>query len=140
MQTKQAELEPGPATIRFEPKEADRMPLAVVDFVRRIIEASEEFERHDLRQSRRFEIGAPMLVIPLDQNHKPIGNCFEAYGRNVSAGGAGIVHTRSLRAEYVAVQISTRAGQMLKMIAKVIRCKPLGRFYDIGLQFIAKLP
>ena len=114
------------------------MPDAVLDFVRRAVKDNQDAIYSEQRRVQRMELGIPVLAKPVDSNHKTIGPCVEMYARNISAGGLGVIFTRAIRDRYLAVQLTTKNGDSLKMIAEVIRCRPMGRFYDIGLKFIAR--
>lgn len=118
--------------------EIQRMPDAVQEFIQRAIKVSQTALYSEQRTVRRIELGIPVLVRPVDDRHQPTGPFVEMYARNISAGGLGVVFTRAIRDRYVAIQLTTKSGDTLKMIAETVRCRPMGRFYDIGLRFVAK--
>ncbi|MFO0947761.1 MAG: PilZ domain-containing protein [Planctomycetota bacterium] len=130
-----------PPIIKFDESSVERMPSAVVEFVARAIENMEDDSLHDNRRAHpRYGLAHAVIAMPVDDNCKPAGGCFEAFGRDLSVGGMAIVHTRAVRVSLLALQISLPNGRKpIKMIGKVTRCRPLGRFYDIGIQFVAKI-
>lgn len=127
--------------ISFDSSNVVRAPAAVVDFVRRTIEQLRPSScAYEKRAQRRFDVNIPALFVPLDPDFHAVGLPFEALVRDISAGGLGIVHTRAVTETHLAAKLMMpNSAAMMKMIGEVIRCRPLGRFYDVGLRFVAKI-
>lgn len=127
--------------IMFDESSIERMPSAVVEFVERAIENMEIDGLHANRRAHpRFGLSHAVIAMPVNGKHQPLGSCFEAFGRDLSAGGMALVHTRAVREQLLALQITLPNGaKPIRMIGKVTRCRPLGRFYDIGVKFVAKV-
>lgn len=127
------------ARIQFDPTHVNRAPDAIADYVKRQIQRSKPSVVREMRAQKRFDLGEPMLLMPLDENFEPIGETVEVVARNISTGGVGVLHTRSITAKFAAVQLSMPNGSELKMIAEVLRSTPTGMFYDVGMRFVAKI-
>lgn len=125
--------------IDFNPANVVQLPEAVESYVRRMIANQQLYTDDEKRTQKRFELAARTLLVPVNENFEPIGPAIEALARNISAGGIAVVHTRAVGDRFFAVQVSMPSRQELKMIAEVLRCRPNGRFYDIGMKFVAKI-
>ena len=78
-------------------------------------------------------------VQPVDSGFEPLGEPFTAVSRDISSSGIGLMHTRAIREKYLWLRLETRGGVKMNVVAEVLRCRPLGMFYEIGAKFVAKL-
>lgn len=109
-----------------------------MNFVRRI--ADETLRHHaEERQFPRYKLTIEVWVQPVDSNFVPLGDPFTAVSRDVSTGGIGLMHTRAIRDQYLWLRLITHGGGVMNVVVEVLRCRPIGVFYDIGAKFVAKL-
>jgi c-di-GMP-binding flagellar brake protein YcgR len=123
--------------VQFD-REALGLPVkAVADFLTKLDDASDfEIER---RASPRQAVVMQVAVVPVDRELKQCGDSFLALSKDISAGGIGLLHTRAITASHVVVELTARDGNLLQLLAKVVRCQAVHRFYEIGLQFVTRL-
>ena len=43
--------------------------------------------------------------------------------------------TRALRDKYLWLRLVTYGGTVMNVVVEVLRCRPIGMFYDIGAKF-----
>ena len=116
-------------------------PAAVSDFIRRLTESetlgNNILGNHSSRVRERVTCFTTATAVPVDRHWNPVHEPFRVAVRDLSESGLRILHTRATNAEYLA--LNWRATQLvasrLRIVAQVMRCKPCGRFYDIGGQF-----
>jgi hypothetical protein len=77
------------------------------------------------------------VAVPIDDQEKP-GEAFAAITRDISSKGISIYHTRPVHERYLAIQWNVEEGEQLRVLVNVVRCRPVGRFYEIGGMFITK--
>lgn len=123
-------------------------PAAVNDYIARLEEeemANEE--QHNSHKDRGKQLGrrhsrarakATALAVPVSRHFAPSGQPFNLALRDVSESGARLLHTRATSAEYLALKwpCITQPFRHIEVVAKVMRCDPLSRFYDYGCQFV----
>ena len=115
-------------------------PAAMRDFVKRI--TKNESLGNDFnglissRMQERVSCFTLATAVPVDRHWNPVDEPFRVAIRDISEGGLRLLNTRATYAEQLA--LSWRAthleGFQLKLVAKVVWCKPFSRFYDIGCQ------
>ncbi len=82
----------------------------------------------------------PVLVQPVDESHKPLGNFFSAVARDLSNSGIGMVCTQAIAHDYLALRLFCGHAKTIDVAAKVCRCRDLGDgHYDVGCNFMTKL-
>ncbi len=94
------------------------------------------FEGTERRAHERYVVAIPSLVHPLDANHQPNGRAFNAATRDISVGGIGLIHTQPVESEYLGVKLQSPDGLELSVLVKVLRCVPLGTYFDIAGEFV----
>jgi len=58
-----------------------------------------------------------------------------AVTRDLSATGLGLLHTKPVKAKYLRVTIPM-ADKDKQLTIGVLRCEPIGRFWDVGGRFV----
>lgn len=122
-------------------------PRAIREFIRRLAE-SEVLENekptpvmlpgHETRQSDRVTCYTTAIAAPVDRQWSRVGEPFKLALRDLSEGGARLLHTRATNAEYLALcwNATQLVAKQIRVVCNVRRCKPCGPFYDIGGQFV----
>jgi hypothetical protein len=111
------------------------------EFVERL---AAEVTREQIEERRhprhpRHRLMTEVWVQPVDKNFDPTAAAFMAMTRDISADGIGIVHNRAIRDRYLWLRLKTPSNQRMNVVVEVVRCRPVGNFYDIGGRFVAKL-
>ena len=94
------------------------------------------FEGNERRNHVRYVVALPTVVQPLDEKLSPSGDSFHAVTRDISVGGVSLVHTYPIQSKYISVEIKPREGAAIRLLVKVLRCKPLGSYYDVAGEFV----
>jgi hypothetical protein len=79
----------------------------------------------------------PVHVQPVDAQSNPICEPFAAVTRDISSEGMGLVHTKPIECETVAIRFSW-AGKEVELVAAILWCRALGPFYYAGANFVGK--
>lgn len=93
---------------------------------------------HEERKKARLLCSATAIAVPVDSRFAACGELFKLAVRDVSESGMRLLHTRATNAEYLALSwaAETVPLQHIQIVARVMRCRPLSPFYDIGCQFV----
>lgn len=118
--------------------EQDAPPTELVDFVHRLAREVVRDSAED-RSCARYKLTVEVWVQPVNSKFDPLGKPFMAVTRDIATGGLGLIHTRAVRDKYLWLRLNLPGGKSMNVIAEVLRCRPLGTFYDIGAKFVAKL-
>lgn len=98
----------------------------------------------DVLQMRRSERIAQSLVVPatlLGPGFVPTGKPFKIMVANISREGIGLVHSKHIDVEYLALELEPQANKPIQVITKLVRQVPLEGtfFYEIGGEFLTRL-
>ena len=107
-------------------------------FVDRLVDEDARLDG-ERRSDKRIKVVQPVVVDLLAENGRPEGPSVQAVTWNVSAAGIGILHSRAINHKFVKVQLTLSENKILCMLTQVIRCRPLGLYYDIGGRFITRM-
>jgi CheY-like chemotaxis protein len=110
-------------------------PQGMVSYLERMGDGSDG--DNDRRQASRASLLATVTAIPLSRTLEPCGEPFKAAARDASAGGVSLLHTRAVNAEHLALRWQSLAspGQQIDILMRVLRCKPMGPFYEVAGEF-----
>lgn len=108
-------------------------PEDLVDFVARV--GGQLAPSHDRREYTRFYFAVPIRVQPLDDFFRPTGVSFAAVTRDLSAAGIGVLYTKPVKSKYIEITVDFPPDHKI-LTVEVLRCKPIGSFYDIGGRFV----
>ena len=123
-------------------------PRSVREFIRRLAESElidhdkpssdVVMPRHESRQKERVTCYTTAVAAPVDRQWRRCGEPFKLALRDLSEGGARLLHTRATNAEYLALSWNaTQLGsKQIRVVCHIRRCKPCGPFYDLGGQFV----
>jgi hypothetical protein len=83
-------------------------------------------------------VAVPVQIFPLDNELRPAGEPFQAVTRDISYGGIGVFHTRSVDVPYVTIEIAAPdTYRSMRLLAEVEHCTRLGGFHVVGCRFAA---
>ena len=99
-------------------------------------EIDEEAER---RVHQRRAIAAPVVAIPLDRFLIPEGEPFMGMAHNISSAGIALIHTRSVAAPYLALELTLDSTNEMRVVIQVLRCQAVGLFYEIAGTFLVRI-
>jgi DNA-binding response OmpR family regulator len=89
------------------------------------------------RSTPRVEVLATAIALEVDDRMHPVAEPVKLMIRDISTTGVKMLHTRALPAGDLVLSwpAETISGYTLRLPLCVTRCRPIGRFYDIGGQF-----
>lgn len=91
------------------------------------------------RSAKRYSIAIPVPVVPIDENGIPIERSFTALSRDISTSGICLQHTRATNAKQLIIVLSIPGTKPAKLIVEVVRCRAIGRFYEIAAKFTSRV-
>ncbi|TWT99512.1 Nitrogen assimilation regulatory protein [Botrimarina colliarenosi] len=128
------------------PGELTDPPKSIREFIRRLAE-SEVLDNekpvptvlpgHDLRGSDRVTCYTTVIAAPVNRHWELTGEPFKLALRDLSEGGARLIHTRATNAPYLALcwNATQLPAKQIRVVCQIRRCKPCGPFYDLGGEF-----
>ncbi len=119
------------------------LPPAICDFVERLAteeraeSAADVTAAANVRASQRAECRTVATAIQVDQRFHATDTPVRLIIRDVSVTGVRMMHTRAIPATdmVLAWRAETLPCSTFRVPLRVTRCRPVGRFYDIGGQF-----
>jgi hypothetical protein len=90
----------------------------------------------DRRTEPRLRVTLPVNIQPLDEGLQPLGYRARAVTRDVSECGVGLVCQDPANAGYLALQVPTPRGDFFEVVTEVLRCRPVGYYFDVGCRFV----
>ena len=92
----------------------------------------------DRRAEPRLRVTLPVNIQPLDDSLQPLGYRARAVTRDISESGIGLVCQDPVSASYLALELPTPGGDCFEVAAQVLRCRPVGYYFDVGCQFVVE--
>lgn len=93
----------------------------------------------EARGSRRYAVSIPVPVVPIDEDGAPVDRPFNAVSRDISSSGICLLHTRATNAKHLAIVINWAGKKPIRLVVEVIRCRAVGRFYEIAAKFTSRM-
>jgi hypothetical protein len=127
-----------PAEIQFDRSRLADPPSALAAFAADFGHKG----HHRLVERRAFVrhvLVAPVAVVPIDEDYEPVGEAFMAVTRDVSSGGVSLIHTRAAETKLIVVELPATSDETIQVAVRVLRCRPVGLFYEIAGQFVVRL-
>lgn len=90
----------------------------------------------DRRTEPRFRVTLPVSLCLLDERFAPLGYEVRAVTRDISENGLGLVCQDPVNAKYLSLQLASPAGEHFSVIVEVLRCRPVGYYFDVGCRFV----
>ena len=92
----------------------------------------------DRRAEARFRVTLPVSLRLLDEDFVPLRYNVRAVTRDISESGLGLVCQDPVNAKHLSLQLSSPGGEQFTVFAEVLRCRPVGYYFDVGCKFITK--
>jgi len=110
----------------------------LIAFAERQVRNAHRYTDFERRSEHRHFMVVPVLAVPVDEQHNPIGDPIAMVTRDVSPTGIGLIHCHSIPHGLTAFHMQI-AGEEVNLIADILWSKPLGPFEYSGGQYVAKL-
>ena len=95
------------------------------------------FDGADRRTEPRMRITLPVVIERLDENGERLEYPIRGVTRDLSHSGIGFVCQDPVGTKHVAFQLSSPCGVSIEVIAEVLRCEPIGYYYNVGCKFVS---
>ena len=105
-----------------------------VNLIERINFKLRDAEGNDRRTESRYPVVRSALVQILDDKLQPVGEPLEAFTRDISKKGMGLLAKRPIPEQAIAIRLQKEDGSLIDIVARVVRCESVGSMYDIGCQ------
>lgn len=125
-------------TTSFEWIDWERFPNPPVE-VRDVLHRLAQLPSHAIADSTcegRAIFSELAVAITLTSKREPVGRPFKVMVRDLSAKGIGLVHTEELRDQTIAISWRGLRRVRIIVVARVLRCRQVGDFFDIGAMLI----
>jgi hypothetical protein len=84
---------------------------------------------HERRRFRRYSLISNVIVVPLDQRLRPLGDPFVALSSGMSIDGIRLIHTDPSPSDHLFFEIE---GQPVRFVLSVLRSRPVGPCFEIA--------
>jgi hypothetical protein len=126
-----------PTGLVFDRKKLVHPPEAIANFVKRAVGGMKP--EHERRGTPRYPLVVPAIAVPMNERLRPVDEPFAALTRNISKTGLCLVHTRAGLAELLAVELSDLQGETMQLVMRLLRCRPMNRFYEVAGAFLIRM-
>ena len=111
-------------------------PQAAAQLMKRLL--SKRGTHADRRREARIPLFSTAVVVPVNKDFEVQGEAFKMTFCDVSESGACLLHSRAIHAKYLALRwrSSTSPNCFIQVVMQVLRCNPIGPFYEIAGQFV----
>ena len=110
---------------------------AILDFTEQLLRASDG--HHEQRTVRRHGAMVVAAAVPLDDDLQPAGKLFKIVTRDISTRGICLIHPQPIIHQHLKMKIPMPNGSQVNVIVEVMRCQPIGEFYEVGGRFVQRL-
>ena len=126
-----------PTGLVFDRKKLVHPPEAIANFVKKAVgDMKPDCER---RGMPRYPLVVPVIALPMDRRLRPVDDPFAALTRNISKSGLCLAHTRAVRAELLAVELSDLQGETMQLVMRLLRCRTANHFYEVAGAFLVRM-
>lgn len=105
---------------------------------RQVADKRHQVEREN-RSHRRWNLAMPVVAVPLDDSHQPIGEPASMITRDISTSGISLLHTQPVPSGFLRVQLDAPILQSTELIVRVVRCRTIGVYTEIAGEFVARI-
>ena len=113
---------------------------SIVQFVECLNGKVLSFDGNERRRHARFVVAIPSFVRCLNENQEPEGKSFHAVTRDISIGGIALIHSQPVTSRFIWVSLLESNRDAFDVTVEVVRCQPLGPYFDIGGRFVTGDP
>lgn len=101
-------------------------PSDLLQFARKEAPHQDVCER---RRDRRYSLITNVIVVPINDKLRPVGQPFVALSSGMSVSGIRLIHTQPSPSELLFLEIE---GQPVTLLLSVVRSQPVGYCYEIA--------
>lgn len=124
----------------FDASQVPPVPAALRELVREFLARRQQHGQppHERRKSPRVSHQLDVILVPLDDDWRPLGKPILGIVVDLSAHGLGMITSAPVVAPYAVAQIQLGNG-FVQLLGRIVWAKEVGRgFHNTGLQFVAR--
>ena len=126
---------PLPEVVPITQTPTARLQERIAEFNQKLV-ADNHFTGAERRPHPRYNVTLEATALAIDESGQPLGAPFVMVTRNISNTGLGVIHTEPLEpGQRFIVELLARERDQVRLIAEVVHCRPVARFFEIGLRF-----
>ncbi|MCA9122716.1 MAG: PilZ domain-containing protein [Planctomycetaceae bacterium] len=118
----------------IEPLPAPRSSADTHDWGEQLSDELTHFE-YETRAHPRTKLTVEILIRASNRDGSKLGTPFNAITTDISPGGIGFLHTTPVGDKYLVIELGVK-HRRASVLVEVVRCRPVGNFYEIGSKFI----
>ena len=93
---------------------------------------------YESRAHPRTKLTIEIVARASNRQGNVLGTPFNAISTDISPGGIGFLHTTAVADKFLVIDLGVR-DHRASVLVEVVRCRPVGIFYEIGAKFIRLL-
>jgi hypothetical protein len=93
----------------------------------------------ETRKQKRFPCPAQVTIVPLGEDFRIAAQPARIMTSNLSGGGVAMVHSRSIKQPFLAIDFAASGIDLLPAIVQVTRVRQLAGAYEIAGKFISRI-
>lgn len=128
---------PQPARVPLDRTTLPPPPESLLTCAARLL--AKETDAPQRRAAKRHAGVMSVAVMPLDDQFQPAGAAFMAMTRDLSTSGLRLVTDRAVDDKYLAVDLTLPPVPSIQVALEVIRCEPVGKYYEIAGPLVARM-
>ena len=133
-----------PVAVGEEPIETTREAVAapdelLVQFAHEMSASQADYDGPDQRCEPRYPLCLNIVAIPVDEDNNASGAPLLGVTCNISNSGIAMLFTRPVSAGPLALQFGDPRGGHVRLLMNVLRCRPVGNFFEVAGTFLSKL-
>jgi hypothetical protein len=102
-------------------------PVELLQFAKE--ETFQQQGGQERRRFRRYSLITNVIVVPLDEDHCPVGAPFVALSSGMSVDGLRLIHTQPAPSKHLFIEID---GQPVQFVLSVLRNRAIGSCFEIA--------
>jgi hypothetical protein len=125
------------ATAKTEPENDQLLP----EYIQRIASSlsSDDHPGAERRRHKRYPIMVPVAALFLARDFRVYGDPVKMTTANISSGGAALIHSRFVDANYLALDFSIAGVDLAPAVLKILRVQSHGVVYEVAGEFNSRL-
>jgi len=100
--------------------------------------AGDAYKGADRRKDNRYRMAVPVVAVPLGLDFRIAGEPLRMTTKDVSLGGASLIHTRFTETPYFALDFTPAGVEHVQVLLEVLGVRNFGPVYEVAGKFISR--
>jgi hypothetical protein len=96
-------------------------------------------ERGNRRRCDRYDVTLPISVQPVSDELAPVGERLETITADLSRSGVRFFCSKAVLDRQAIVTFAMPSGEVISVLAELVRCRRIGAMFEIAARFVRKL-